>query len=143
MPALWAVLKWAGGKILLPALLLCAAFYTGRHVGSLVERGAWQTKATKAALQRAAERDVDLARVQHATEAYAARVAALRPIVARSTETVIRYAETNAGRAPCLAAERVHGIEQTAAALGLHAAPDPGIGTDAMQPDTSPAARPR
>ena len=50
MPLLWAILKWAGGKLLLPALLLCAAYFVGKHAGTLAERMAWQTKAAQAQL---------------------------------------------------------------------------------------------
>ena len=66
--------------------------------------------------------------------------AAVRPIEAASRETVMIYAQTDAGRRPCLPAERVRGIEQLAETLGLAAEPAgdaaaAGNGADALQPD--------
>lgn len=63
----------------------------------------------------------------------------LRPIEAASHKTVMIYAQTPAGRAPCLAPDRVHGIEGLAATLGLAGDTDTagpaGNGADALRPD--------
>ena len=90
-----------------------------------------------AARQSAANSD----RVARAADAYATRTAALQPLIVRSTDTVRTYAETPAGRARCLDADRVRGIDALDAALGAPEAA--GGGDGAMHPDAgaAPAGR--
>lgn len=75
-----------------------------------------------------------------AVQTFADRTAALKPLVVRSTDTVTRYAETPAGRASCLAADRVSGIDELDASLWPAAAADPGQGQGGMHPDASAPA---
>lgn len=75
-----------------------------------------------------------------ALDSYIRGQAEIRPIEAVSREKVILYAQTSAGRQPCLAPERVRGIEQLAETLGLAGEPAgdtaaAGNGADALQPD--------
>ena len=65
----------------------------------------------------AEQRGAEQARVASASDAYAARTAALQPIIVRSTDTVRTYAETPAGRASCLGADRVRGLDELDASL--------------------------
>lgn len=71
------------------------------------------------------------ARVASASDAYAARIAALQPIIVRSTDTVRTYAETPSGHASCLGADRVRGLDEldasvAAGATASSAEPVPG-----------------
>ena len=63
-----------------------------------------------------------------AVSTYADKTAALQPIVVRSTDTVTRYAETPAGRALCLAPDRVSGLDQLDRELFPTTAPGEGAG---------------
>lgn len=51
-------------------------------------------------------------RVADATTDYAERLASVQPIIIRSRDTVKEYAQTEAGRAPCLDAARVDGVRR-------------------------------
>lgn len=79
-------------------------------------------------------------RVSKAVETYATRTAALQPLIVRSTDTVRTYAETPAGRAACLDADRVRGLDELDASLAnpTAAAGDDPVPTDAGAP---PAGR--
>lgn len=102
------------------------------------ERAAWTAaldKAEKAKLT--AERDYAV-RLTTATDSYAASLAAREPIILRSTNTVREYAATPAGRAVCLGADRVRGIDALDAELAEN--PEPASrGTRPVQPDPDAA----
>ena len=74
-----------------------------------------------------------------ALDSYIRGQAEIRPIEAVSREKVILYAQTDAGRRPCLPAERVRDVEGLAATLGLAGEPGDtaaaGNGADALHPD--------
>lgn len=106
------------------------------------ERAAWTAEIARAdAARAAAERDY-AARLSTATASYADRLAARQPIILKSTNTVREYAATPAGRAVCLGADRVRGIDALDAELADD--PDPaGRGGDAVHrdPDAAPERR--
>ncbi len=123
----------------------------------LVTRG--QRDAARQALstertERAADRDrADRQRAEQergfaltivaAVERQAARAAAREPIIVHSTNTVREYAQTDAGRALCLGADRVRGLDAYLAAL-TRADPAPANGrAEAVRAgaDSAPAGR--
>ncbi len=74
-----------------------------------------------------------------AVERQAARTAAREPIIVHSTNTVREYAQTDAGRAHCLGADRVRGLDTFLSAL---AGADPAPASsraEAVRADTDPA----
>ena len=90
--------------------------------GELAERDKWRG-VEKVAAQAQADQALDFAQQQTAAvERYAASILAQEPIIVRSIDRVKDYEKTDAGRAACLPAERVLGIEADAAAL-IPAAP--------------------
>ena len=106
------------------------------------ERAAWTAEIARAdAARLAAERDY-AARLTTATASYADRLAARQPIILKSTNTVREYAATPAGRAVCLGADRVRGIDALDAELSDD--PDPAGGRGGAvhpDPDAPPAGR--
>lgn len=72
---------------------------------------------------------------------FATRQAALKPLIVHSTDTVTRYAETPAGRAPCLGADRVRGIDDLDASLAAPTAPAGGQEAMPAQPSAPPKRR--
>lgn len=128
----WWVLPIAA---LAMALVLTRETLADRTLTLTNERAAWNERLrTAEAAKAAAERRYAMQIAQAAT-AYADRIAAREPIIVRSTNTVREYAQTDAGRAVCLGADRVRGIDDLDAALF---APDPagaGGGTGAVPAD--------
>ena len=110
-----------GGIVLLAlTIALLAAKSDARH---------WRKKHDAAALQiermnaQAAKQEADAAkRVAQAAQDYAERSVALEPIIIKSRDTVREYAQTDSGRAVCLPAERVRGIQDDDRALETAAA---------------------
>lgn len=122
------------------ALAVALAWLHGNarfNAGELAERAVWLTDSVAAERVMAAREVAAERRAAVASEAFADRLASFEPIVLRSHDTVTRYAQTPAGAAACLAAERVRGIEADAAALGLAAA-DPASGGDAVRANPDP-----
>ncbi|GAA4221198.1 hypothetical protein GCM10022253_26860 [Sphingomonas endophytica] len=78
-----------------------------------------------------------------ATATFADRLAARAPVILRSTNTVRDYAQTDAGRARCLGADRVRGLDDYLAALASEDPASAGRGADAVRadPDPAPAGR--
>lgn len=72
-----------------------------------------------------------------AAESYAKRWQDRQPIILRSINTVEKYAQTDAGRARCLDADRVRLIEIDAAALGLDTATAAGEGNGEVLEDAT------
>ena len=99
------------------ALLMTRATLADRTATLKAERDAWSAEIDRAKKQRA----IDEARWAQASASaaltYADRLAAREPIILRSTNTVREYAQTDAGRARCLGADRVRGIDALDAAL--------------------------
>lgn len=103
------------------------------------ERTAWTAEIDRADKARiTAERDYAV-RLATAADGYAARLAALKPIILRSTDTVREYAQTAAGRAVCLGAVRVRGIDALDAELAEDPEPARG-GARAVPVDARPAS---
>ena len=125
----------AGGLALAAlAITLLVAKADARH---------WHKQADNYRLQiEVARREASDAAAANATrgaqaaDAFAARAAALQPLIVRSTDTVRTYAETPAGRAACLDADRVRGLDALDASLAVPAAPGGGAG--AVRADASP-----
>ena len=95
------------------------------------ERTAWSAEVTRAEQQQLRTELRYQQQVGAAAGAYADRLAVREPVIVRSTDTVRTYAQTDAGRAPCLGPERVRGID----ALDAELAGDPGAtpgGADAV-----------
>ncbi|WP_341207291.1 hypothetical protein [uncultured Sphingomonas sp.] len=72
---------------------------------------------------------------------FADKLAAREPIIVHSTNTVREYAQTDAGRARCLGADRVRGLDAYLSALAnpnTDSAPA-GSRTEAVPADTDPA----
>jgi len=81
------------------------------------ERAAWTAEIAKAEqLRTAAEKQFAVRRTAALTT-FADRLANREPIILRSTDTVRTYAQTDAGRAACLPADRVRGIDALDAEL--------------------------
>lgn len=75
------------------------------------ERSVRQADADAAARAKAEREARWAAAGRIAAETYADRLASRAPIILRSTDTVRTYAQTDAGRAVCLSADRVRGID--------------------------------
>jgi hypothetical protein len=88
------------------------------HAVRIADQLAEQARRADAAEQQAAWAN-DQA---NAAANYADRLAKREPIIIRSHDTVTQYAQTPAGRAPCLAGERVHGIDELDSQLAATAA---------------------
>jgi hypothetical protein len=81
------------------------------------ERAAW-TESIAAADKARLNAQADYAdRLATAAQGYAADLANRQPIILRSRDTVTRYEQTDAGRALCLAADRVRGAAEDRNAL--------------------------
>lgn len=81
------------------------------------ERLAWTEAVRKAEQAKLDAERRYAAQTAQAATAYADRLSARKPIIVRSTNTVREYAQTDAGRAVCLGADRVRGIDDLDAAL--------------------------
>lgn len=96
---------------LVAALLLTRATLADRTATLQQERAAWTQALRDADVRKVtAERNYAL-RLSAAADSYATRLASIDPIIVRSTDTVRTYAQTDAGRARCLDADRVRGID--------------------------------
>ena len=81
------------------------------------ERAAWTAEIAKAEQLRAAAEKRFAVQQSTALTTFADRLANREPIILRSTDTVRTYAQTDAGRAACLPADRVRGIDALDAEL--------------------------
>jgi len=116
----WARLALKFAPWLIIAILAGALTMTRArlHAVRVADQLAEQVRRTEAAEQQAAWAN-DQA---NAAANYADRLAKREPIIIRSHDTVTQYAQTPAGRAPCLAGERVHGIDELDSQLTATAA---------------------
>jgi len=121
--------------VLAAALLVTRQTLADRTATLKAERTAWSAEIDRATKQRA----VDEARWAQASAmaalTYADRLAAREPIILRSTDTVRTYAQTDAGRARCLGADRVRGIDALNTALFAQPADASGSGDAAVPAD--------
>lgn len=126
----WWAVPIAG---LLMALHLTRETLADRTATLAAERTAWTSTLDRMDRDKA-ERERGWATQQaSALTTYADRLAGREPIILRSTDTVRTYAQTDAGRAGCLGADRVRGIDALDA--DLFSAPSGGAGSgDAAVP---------
>lgn len=131
--------------------LALIAFLAGLFLVTRGERDAARQALSNEKIEREADRksaEVQRAdqergfaqRQASATSTFVDRLAAREPIIVHSTDTVREYAQTDAGRARCLGADRVRGLDTYLSALaGADPAPASGR-VEAMPPDTDPAS---
>ena len=101
------------------------------------ERAAWSATIASAEQSRLSIEARNARQLAAAAERYAASLADRQPIILRSRDTVTRYAQTDAGRALCLAADRVRGAAADRAALFAEPA-NPSEGGQRAVPPGSP-----
>lgn len=126
---------WPAIPILLlgAALMATRATLADRTATLKAERTAWSAEIDRAEKQRAIDEARWASASASAAQIYADRLAAREPIILRSTDTVRTYAQTDAGRARCLGADRVRGIDALDTALFAEPAEAAG-GSDAAVP---------
>lgn len=106
------------------------------------ERAAWTAEIAKAEQLRTAAEKRFAVQQTTALTTFADRLANREPIILRSTDTVRTYAQTDAGRAACLPADRVRGIDALDAELFAGDPASPSGGDEALYGNTgTPAAR--
>jgi hypothetical protein len=109
----WAQLRgfwWAVPMIgLLAGLLVTRETLADRTATLKVERAAWSAEIAKAEQLRSDAKKLFAVQQTTALTTFADRLANREPIILRSTDTVRTYAQTAAGRAACLPADRVRG----------------------------------
>lgn len=116
------------------------ARYPGNRTRTLTQERAAATAAVASAEAQACAAELAHAeRLIAAGDALASRLAATEPIIVRSTDIVRTYAETPAGRVPCLGAERVRGIDPLDHALAEAVRPAGG-GAGPVRADADAAA---
>lgn len=109
-----------------------ARYAAGRAAGQAAQLPAILAANAAAAEAALAARD----RIIAADAGHAAETARLLPLILQSNDEVTAYAKTNAGRAACLDAERVRGIEAGRRALFPAPAAEP---TDHGSPGPVPS----
>jgi hypothetical protein len=130
----------AGGLALAAlAIALLLAKADARHWKKRAD--ACQLRTEIAAREAAEATAANATRATRAADDFAARTAALQPLIVRSTNEVIRYAETPAGRGACLPADRVRGVDALDAALRAAAPASGGAGVVPADPGPPPAER--
>ncbi len=106
------------------------------------ERAAWTAEIAKAEELRAAAEKRFATQQATALTTFADRLANREPIILRSTDTVRTYAQTDAGRAACLPADRVRGIDALDAELFVGDPANPSRGGEGVSSNAdTPAAR--
>ena len=147
-------MTWAGGFALLrrfwwavPMIGLLAWLLITREALAdctatlKAERAAWSAEIAKAEQLRTAAETRFAVQQTTALTTFADRLANREPIILRSTDTVRTYAQTAAGRAACLPADRVRGIDALDAELFAGDPPSAGRGEEALHGDAdAPAA---
>jgi len=141
-------MTWAAGFALLrrfwPALpmlgLLVALHFTretlaDRTATLKAERAAWTAEIAKAEQLRSDAEKRFAVQQTTALTTFADRLANREPIILRSTDTVRTYAQTAAGRAACLPADRVRGIDALDAELFAGDPPSASRGEEALHSD--------
>jgi len=132
----WAILRrfwWAVPMIgLLIALHFTRATLADRTATLKAERAAWSAEIAKAEQLRSDAEKRFAVQQTTALTTFAGRLANREPIILRSTDTVRTYAQTAAGRAGCLPADRVRGIDALDAELFASDPPSAGRGEEAL-----------
>ena len=133
---------WAVPMIgLLVALHFTRGTLADRTATLKAERAAWSAEIAKAEQLRSDAEKRFAVQQTTALTTFADRLANREPIILRSTDTVRTYAQTDAGRAACLPADRVRGIDALDAELFASNPASPGGGREALHGNTgAPAA---
>jgi len=133
---------WAAPMIgLLIALHFTRETLADRTTTLRSERAVWTAEIAKAEQLRSAAEKRFVVQQTTALTTFADRLANREPIILRSTDTVRTYAQTDAGRAACLPADRVRGIDALDAELFVGDPASSGGGGEAMHADAgTPAA---
>ncbi|KQM73446.1 hypothetical protein [Sphingomonas sp. Leaf20] len=127
---------------LLVALLFTRETLADRTATLKSERASWTAEIAKAEQLRAAAEKRFAVQQTTALTTFADRLANREPIILRSTDTVRTYAQTDAGRAACLPADRVRGIDALDAELFAGDPASPDGGDEALHGDAgTPAVR--
>ncbi len=148
-------MTWAAGLALLrrfwwavPMIGLLVALHFSRETLAdrtatlKSERAAWTAEIAKAEQLRAAAENRFAAQQATALTTFADGLANREPIILRSTDTVRTYAQTDAGRAACLPADRVLGIDALDAELFASNPASTSGGDEAVSSNAdTPAAR--
>ncbi len=125
--------------VLAGMLLVTRAQRDGARQSLRTEKAERKADHDRAERQRAEQERGFALTIVAAVERQAARTAAREPIIVHSTNTVREYAQTDAGRAHCLGADRVRGLDTFLSAL---AGADPAPASrraEAVRADTDPA----
>ncbi|KQM90675.1 hypothetical protein [Sphingomonas sp. Leaf226] len=117
---------------LLAGLMITRATLADRTATLKAERAAWSAEIAKAEQLRTAAETRFAVQQTTALTTFADRLANREPIILRSTDTVRTYAQTAAGRAACLPADRVRGIDALDAELFAGDPPSSGRGEEAL-----------
>jgi hypothetical protein len=126
---------------LLVALHFTRATLADRTATLKAERAAWSAEIAKAEQLRSDAEKRFAVQQSTALTTFADRLADREPIILRSTDTVRTYAQTIAGRAACLPADRVRGIDALDAELFTSDPASAGRGEEALHSDANaPAA---
>ena len=143
-------MTWAAGFALLRrfrwsvpmiGLLLTRARADDLEATLKAERTAWSAEIAKAEQLRSDAEKRFAVQQSTALTTFADRLADREPIILRSTDTVRTYAQTTAGRAACLPADRVRGIDALDAELFANDPVSAGRGEEALHGDAdAPAA---
>ncbi len=134
----WWALPMAG---LLVGLLLTRARADDLEATLKAERTAMSAEIAKAEQLRIGAEKRFAVQQTTALATFADRLANREPIILRSTDTVRTYAQTAAGRAACLNADRVLGIDALDAELFTSDPASAGRGEEALHSDANaPAA---
>ncbi len=144
--AAWALLRrfwWSVPMIgLLIALHFTRETLADRTATLRTERDAWTAALTRADQAKANDEKRFAQQQAMSLTTFAGTLASREPIILRSTETVRTYAQTDAGRAACLPADRVHGIDARDVELFASHSGGAGGGEEALHSDAgSPAGR--
>ena len=135
---LWWSVPMAG---LLIGLLLTRARADDLETTLKAERTAWSAEIARAEQLRTAAEARFAVQQTAALTTFADRLANREPIILRSADTVRTYAQTAAGRAACLPADRVRGIDALDAELFVSDPPSASRGEKALHGDAdAPAA---
>jgi len=125
---------------LLAGLLLTRETLADRTATLKAERAAWSAEIVKAEQLRSDAEKRFAVQQTTALTTFADRLANREPIILRSTDTVRTYAQTAAGRAACLPADRVRGIDALDAELFAGDPASASRGEEALRGDTDPTA---
>jgi hypothetical protein len=133
---------WAVPMIgLLAGLLITRETLADRTATLKAERAAWGAEIAKAEQLRSDAEKRFAVQQTTALTTFADRLANREPIILRSTDTVRTYAQTAAGRAACLPADRVLGIDALDAELFASDSASAIRGREALHRDAdAPAA---